>query len=119
MQTVGLADESAPRVSPRTTVEGDEQISRFAVAVLPFAAHRRCMDNYQPRFRRPTPTVRAQPIPPVLLTVADAARALAIGRTTMYELIRDGSIPVIHIGRSTRVPVDAVRAFASQQQTAP
>ena len=54
----------------------------------------------------------------MLLTVADAARALAIGRTTMYELIRDGSIPVIHIGRSTRVPVDAVREFARQQQTA-
>ena len=79
------------------------------------------MDNYQPRFRHPTlPTpAKAQPIPPVLLTVADAARALAIGRTTMYELIRDGSIPVIHIGRSTRVPVEAIRAFACQRQVAP
>ena len=78
------------------------------------------MDNYQPRLRRPVPerAIRPQPIPPVLLTVADAARALAIGRTTMYELIRDGSIPVIHIGRSTRVPVDAVREFARQQQNA-
>lgn len=78
------------------------------------------MDNYEPRFRRPAPVrpTQTQPIPPVLLTVADAARALAIGRTTMYELIRDGSIAVIHIGRSTRVPVDAVRAFARQQQTA-
>ncbi len=78
------------------------------------------MDDYQPRFRPPTPPpVPAQPIPPVLLTVADAARALAIGRTTMYELIRDGSIPVIHIGRSTRVPVEAIRAFAYQRQVAP
>ena len=79
------------------------------------------MDDYQTRFRRPAPArpTHPQPIPPVLLTVADAARALAIGRTTMYELIRDGSIPVMHIGRSTRVPVDAIRAFACQQQAAP
>jgi len=55
-------------------------------------------------------------IAPVLLTVAEAGRALALGRTTVYELIRSGELEVIRIGRSTRIPVDAIAAFVDRQR---
>jgi excisionase family DNA binding protein len=55
-------------------------------------------------------------IAPVLLTVSEAGRALAVGRTTVYELIRNGELEVIRIGRSTRIPVDAIRAFVDRQR---
>ena len=55
-----------------------------------------------------------EPMPallPRLLTVPDAARLLGIGRTTAYELISDGKLEIVKIGRSTRVPLDAVDNF--------
>lgn len=55
-------------------------------------------------------------VEPLLLTIRQAARALAIGRTTLYELIADRQIEVLHIGRSTRIPLDAVRAFVEDQR---
>jgi excisionase family DNA binding protein len=41
----------------------------------------------------------------LLLTIVEAARVLAIGRTTMYELVGAGEIDVVHIGRAVRVPM--------------
>jgi excisionase family DNA binding protein len=55
-------------------------------------------------------------VKPMLLTIPQAARVLAIGRTTMYELIAEGAIEVVRIGRSARIPVDAVRSFVDQQR---
>jgi excisionase family DNA binding protein len=52
----------------------------------------------------------------LLLTMVEAARALSIGRTTMYELVGAGVIEVVRIGRSVRVPVDALQAFVDQQR---
>jgi excisionase family DNA binding protein len=45
---------------------------------------------------------------PALLTVQQAARVLNLGRSTVYELIASGQLEVVHIGRSARVPVDAI-----------
>jgi excisionase family DNA binding protein len=45
---------------------------------------------------------------PALLTVKQAARVLNLGRSTVYQLIADGRLEVVHIGRSTRVPTDAI-----------
>ena len=45
---------------------------------------------------------------PALLTVRQAARVLNLGRSTVYELIAAGRLEVVHIGRSTRVPADAI-----------
>lgn len=56
------------------------------------------------------------PVLPLLLTIRDAARVLALARTTMYELIAAGAIEVVHIGRSARVPVAALEAFVEQQR---
>jgi excisionase family DNA binding protein len=44
----------------------------------------------------------------LLLTIAEAAAQLRIGRSTAYELINSGQLEVVHIGRSARVPAEAV-----------
>lgn len=50
---------------------------------------------------------------PLLLTVAQAAAALGIGRSTMYTLMYRGDIRPVHIGRSVRIhPQDLERFVA-------
>ncbi len=53
---------------------------------------------------------------PLLLTIPQAARVLAVGRTTVYELIAAGLLETVHTGRSVRVPVEALRAFVDRQR---
>ena len=55
---------------------------------------------------------------PLLLTTQDAARALSIGRTTLYSLIADGSIRPVHIGRSCRVSTTELQRYVEQLQAA-
>ncbi len=55
----------------------------------------------------------------LLLTMIEAARALSIGRTTMYELVTAGEIDVVHIGRSARVPVASLEAYVERQRRRP
>jgi excisionase family DNA binding protein len=54
---------------------------------------------------------------PALLTVKQAAGMLNLGRSTVYQLIADGRLDVVHIGRSTRVPIDAITKFISELRT--
>jgi len=56
-------------------------------------------------------------MPPMLLTIPEAARVLAVGRTTMYELIAAGAVEVVHIGRSARVPIAALEAFVERMRS--
>lgn len=51
---------------------------------------------------------------PLLLTISEAGRVLALGRTTMYELIGSGEIEVVHIGRAARIPLDSVERFVGR-----
>ena len=48
---------------------------------------------------------------PVLLTVEDAAQALALGRTKVYELVETGALRSVKIGRCRRIPAHALREF--------
>ena len=50
-----------------------------------------------------------------LLTVADVARRLAVGRTTVYELISHGGLRTIKIGRARRIPESALENWIAQQ----
>ena len=47
----------------------------------------------------------------LLLSVEEVARALRLGRSKTYELIASGELETVHIGRSVRVPVDAIERF--------
>jgi excisionase family DNA binding protein len=58
----------------------------------------------------------AAAVAPLLLTIPQAASVLAVGRTTVYELIGAGDLEAVHIGRSVRVPVDALRSFVDRRR---
>jgi len=65
---------------------------------------------------QPQLPLRAEPAAadvPRLLTVRQAAEVLGLGRSTVYELIAAGELETVSIGRSRRVPLDALRAFVA------
>lgn len=47
--------------------------------------------------------------------VEEAAEALGLGRSKLYQLIQAGEIPAVKIGRSTRVPVRGLTEWAEAQ----
>lgn len=49
----------------------------------------------------------------LLISIADAAGALGIGRSKTYELIGQGKLLTVTIGRRRLVRSDSVRAVAS------
>ncbi|MFE4955939.1 helix-turn-helix domain-containing protein [Streptomyces sp. NPDC056653] len=50
-----------------------------------------------------------------LLTVPEVMARLKLGRFTVYDLIRSRRLTSITIGRSRRVPADAVRDFITRE----
>ena len=50
----------------------------------------------------------------LLLTAEEVAEVLNVGRCKVYDLIRNGEIESIKIGRLRRIPVDNVRKFADR-----
>jgi excisionase family DNA binding protein len=44
----------------------------------------------------------------------DAARALSVGRTTVYELIATGELESVKIGAKRLVPQDAIDAYVTK-----
>ena len=50
-----------------------------------------------------------------LLTVAQAATMLSLGRSKAYELVMKGDIRSITIGRSRRIPVQALDEFIQER----
>jgi excisionase family DNA binding protein len=53
-------------------------------------------------------------IPVLLVCPEDAARALGIGRTKVYELIRCGALRSVRVGGSRRVPMTALVEFVKR-----
>lgn len=47
----------------------------------------------------------------LLLTPGEAATALGIGRSKVYELLQTGQLESVHIGACRRVPADALHKF--------
>ncbi len=52
---------------------------------------------------------------PLLVNIATAAELLAISRSTIYELIWQGELQPIHIGRSVRLTHDELQSFVARQ----
>lgn len=52
----------------------------------------------------------------MLLRLPEAAAVLAIGRSTLAELIAAGELPVVRVGRSVRIPLAALHAWAAEKQ---
>ena len=53
----------------------------------------------------------------LLLTVSEAAQRLGIGRSLLYELLAEGQIESIHVGRLRRIPIDALADFIDRQRS--
>lgn len=49
---------------------------------------------------------------PLLQSIPDAASSLSIGRSKLYELIADGKLETVSIGRRRLVRVESIRALA-------
>jgi len=47
----------------------------------------------------------------LVLSVAEAARALDLSRVTAYQLVREGAIPSVRLGRRLLVPRKALLAL--------
>ena len=60
-----------------------------------------------------------RPVPhaPLLITPEEAARTLSIGRSKIYELMRSGELPSVHIGACRRVHVDELVRFIEGHRT--
>lgn len=51
---------------------------------------------------------------PILLTPTEAARALGIGRSKLYELLQEGVLESVHIGACRRIPADALSELVTR-----
>ena len=51
----------------------------------------------------------------LLLKPAEAAEALGVGRSKMYELLSSGLVPSMKVGGSVRVPAEALRRWVENQ----
>jgi excisionase family DNA binding protein len=51
----------------------------------------------------------------LLLRPVEAAEAIGISRSKIYELLASGDLPSVRIGTSVRVPVEALRAWIAEQ----
>jgi excisionase family DNA binding protein len=54
---------------------------------------------------------------PLLLTAEQAAASLAICRTKVYELLRNGELESVQIGASRRIPADALAEYVEGLRT--
>lgn len=51
---------------------------------------------------------------PIATTIKDAARALGVGKTHVYALIRQGRLEKLKLGRRTLVTIDSIRRLVSE-----
>lgn len=49
-----------------------------------------------------------------LLTIAETCDALSLSRSMIYRLIASSDLEAVHIGRSIRIPADAVDLFVER-----
>jgi excisionase family DNA binding protein len=48
---------------------------------------------------------------PLLLDTGEACRVLKVSRTTLYALMANGNIEVVHIGKLTRITAMSLQAY--------
>lgn len=51
---------------------------------------------------------------PITITVEGAKKALGLGHTKIYELIGEGRLQTIKVGRRTLIKTDSIRALVDQ-----
>lgn len=53
----------------------------------------------------------------LLLTPEEAAEVIGVGRSKVYELMRDGIIDSVRIGGCRRIPTAAIEEFVNRLRT--
>jgi excisionase family DNA binding protein len=51
---------------------------------------------------------------PVTVTVSNAMAAIGIGQTKIYELINNGTLKTVRVGRRRLIKTDSIRALVDQ-----
>lgn len=51
---------------------------------------------------------------PLTYSATNAARALGVGRTLLYQLVREGKVATVNIGPVKRIPVAEVERIARE-----
>lgn len=54
--------------------------------------------------------------PPTLITIQAAADHLGLSRSKLYELIADGEMPTVKIGRARRIALQDLRDFVASRR---
>jgi excisionase family DNA binding protein len=52
--------------------------------------------------------------PPLLVSVEETAHLLSMSRSTIYNLVNSGQLPLVRLGKSARVPRAAVEALVAE-----
>lgn len=60
----------------------------------------------------------AEAVRPLLVSAAGAARALSIGRTTIYELVKDGHLTPIHLRGCVRFSMYEIEQYVESLRRA-
>lgn len=55
---------------------------------------------------------------PVTVTIPDAAKAIGIGTTKLYELINAGQLRTVRLGRRVLVPTESIRKLVTALEAA-
>lgn len=55
-----------------------------------------------------------QPSAPRFLTVAEVAKMARVSKMTVYRMVHSGELPAIRVGKSFRVPVEAVEELLGE-----
>ena len=48
-------------------------------------------------------------VQPITVSISDTAKALGLGRTSIYALIREGRLATVKLGRRNLVKVESIR----------
>ncbi len=67
--------------------------------------------------KEPPKRKEPSPIPPLLLGVDEAASALRLGRTKIYGLMLDGTLPFVKIGSRRLIAVSALTSLVERLQS--
>ncbi|PPC85822.1 MAG: excisionase [Hyphomicrobium sp.] len=56
------------------------------------------------------------PVEPICVRINDAARMIGVRRTKLYELIADGEVETVKLGKSTRVITASLHRLVMRQR---
>lgn len=53
---------------------------------------------------------------PIAVSINDTAKALSLGRTSIYALIREGRLETIKLGRRTLIKAESIRRLVEARE---